>query len=272
MVLVLWLIVLLTVVASGHGRNAHIETRLAARLVDTTTSLYVAEAAVNIAILEILSRQSGVIDHRPAFIKRILLGHEAIVAIRPASGLVDLNSASPGLLNALYLAVTGDESTATALTDATLDWRDRDNLRHLNGSEDDDYLVAGLPWSARDGDFLHIEELRYVQGMTGDIYDQVAPYITVYSRQSGLDIASAPDFLVRALTGTELDGMGGAQAARSPVHGSYHVAVIVDNDRSGETSIEVIVSIDNRDDAQFQIIEWREPARVSFAGGSEMTL
>ena len=86
---------------------------------------------------------------------------------------------------------------------SSLDWRDGDDLSHLHGAEDDDYRAAGMPWTARDGAFETIDELKYLLGMPQQVFDRLAPLLTVYSGSSSLDLEFAPPFLVAALAGDE---------------------------------------------------------------------
>src|SRR5882672_7761736 len=55
----------------------------------------------------------------------------------------------------------------------------RRNLQ--NGAEDADYAAAGLAYGAKDAPFAMTEELLQVPGMTRELFDRVAPDITVYS-------------------------------------------------------------------------------------------
>ena len=91
---------------------------------------------------------------------------ELQMVLRNAAGLVDLNTASSEVLDAMLSILDLDSAESVALRDAILDWRDPDELRRLNGAEDADYAAAGLDYSAKDAPFDSIEELSRVMGMT----------------------------------------------------------------------------------------------------------
>ena len=258
LVLVLWLVVLLSVIATGHSRNAHIETRLAARQVDTSASRHVAEGIIQLAILDLLlpDREER-IDTSGRTWPVQALGRNATISIRRASGYIDVNTADDAVLHALFVAGGASDAQAQQLAHAVMDWRDSDDLLHMHGAEDDDYRSAGLPWTARDASFERIEELQYVFGMTGNVYRAVLPYVTVHSGQSGLDIEAAPEFLINALSGSTVAMSGGTATA------NYHIAVAVQGANKTLVSIEAVVNISDSGDEQYRLLEWREPARIA---------
>jgi len=262
LVIVLWLVVLMSVIAAGHSRNVHIETRLAARHVDTSAARHVAEAAVQLSILKLLSAnelQPGETAGRPQHLQ--LFGREVSVSMRRASGLVDLNAAGDRLLYALFVAAGADHQTAQQLTGATLDWRDVDSTSRTNGAEDDDYRALGMPWTARDDHFTVIDELRYVLGMSREIFDGVAPYVTVYSKRPGVDIDAAPEFLIDVLAASRL--ATGSGRTTSATAGAYHISIVVEGADSMRVSTETVVLLADKDgDRPFTILEWRETSRA----------
>ena len=278
LIIVLWLVVLLSVMAAGHARNVHTDTMLASRQLEFAKARAWAEAGVHHAIIELLAQNSAREWPVNGTINTVNIhGHDVGIAIRDATGLVDLNAATADLLAALLGATGTDEAWQQETVDAILDWRDGDNLRHLNGAEDNDYLAAGLVWTARDDAFATIDELKYVLGMRQDIFDKLAPFLTVYSGRSGVNLEYAAPFLVTALTGEYVEpaeqvlsgagqtgastGTGGARNA------TYHVYVNAPGAAGVVASIEVVVRISATSDYPFTILDWREPMRPQFPTG-----
>lgn len=264
LVLVLWLVVLLSVIAAGHSRNSHIETRLAARQVDTNASRHVAEGILQLAILDLLlSNREERIDTSGRARPMQALGRSATISVRRASGYIDLNTADDTVLHALFVAGGASDAQAQQLAHAVMDWRDTDDLLHMHGAEDDDYRGAGLPWTARDAGFERIEELQYVFGMTPEVYRAVLPYVTVHSGQPGFDFDAAPEFLLNALTGTAVVRNGGASNGNDSGTGNYHIAVSVQGTNGTLVSIEAVVNISGSREEQYRLLGWREPARIA---------
>ena len=264
LVLVLWLVVLLSVIAAGHSRNSHIETRLAARQVDTNASRHVAEGILQLAILDLLlSNREEPIDTSGRAWPVQALGRSATISIRRASGYIDLNKADDTVLHALFVAGGASDAQAQQLAHAVMDWRDADDLLRMHGAEDDDYRSAGLSWTARDAGFVRIEELQYVFGMTGQVYRAVLPYVTVHSGQSGFDLDAAPEFLINALTGAVVATNGSTSTGNDIGTGNYHIAVSVKGASGTLVSIEAVVNISGSREEQYRLLEWREPARIA---------
>ena len=275
LVIVLWLIVLLGVMAAGHARNVHTETVLASRHVESARARVLAEAGVQHAIIELLAPNSVRQWPVNGTITTVNIdGHEVGIAVRDATGLIDLNAANADLLAALFETTGADEAWQRDIVDAILDWRDGDNLRHLNGAEDDDYLAARLAWTARDGAFADIDELKYVLGMRQDIFDSLAPFLTVHSARPGVNLDYAPPFLIKALTGEYVEPAESAlpDAVQSganikiggPRNGTYHVYVSAPGAAGVVASLEAVVRISATSDSLFTILSWREPMRPQF--------
>ena len=190
LILVVWVSVLLTVIASSFI----IERRTEWLVVRNSASLARAEAAatsgVMRAAIELYRTDTG--DDRW---KRDGQVHEwayegipVRVSVRDESGKIDINTANDQLLRGLLLS-TGllKEDEATRLLDAILDWRDADSLKRPQGAEDADYRAAGLAYVPANAQFQAIEELQLVLGMGPELYRRLAPSITVFSKSPGIN-------------------------------------------------------------------------------------
>lgn len=269
LIIVLWIIVLLGIMAAGHSKNVHTEVQLAARQVETARARGLAEAAVNHVILEMLGKRLAepLLTNGTPF-PLAVRDDVVTVAVRNTSGLVDLNAAAADLLDGTFKACGIEMTDRAALVDAVLDWRDGDNLTHLNGLEDGDYAAMGVPWASRDGEFSSVEELRYLPGISQPLFECMAPLVTVHSGRGGIDLESAPPILVTALSGNIIepatqegvDASGTSQAAL-PRNGTYHIYASVGAGVGTVASVEAVVYISRSTDQPYTILEWRDPPR-----------
>lgn len=271
LVIVLWLIVLLGVIATGHASNVRSETRLAMRHIESAKARTLAEAGIQRAIVSLLLQNRDPEWPVNGTLQRLNIdGREVLVAVRDASGLVDLNTADAGLLGSLLATTGGDPSQQEQLVDAILDWRDADNFTHLHGAEDADYRSAGLAWTARDGAFSSVDELRYVIGMTSERFMSIAPYLTVYSEKAGLNLEYAPPFLVNALYGQTIEILKNEESDHrlrgrfTARNGTYHIYAAARGMGNVTASVEAVVSISTSTEQPYSVHYWREPARFSF--------
>lgn len=118
-----------------------------------------------------------------------LLGSRCEVAFRAQGNTLDLNDATEVQLRALLTAVGLRDPTA--LSDALLDWRDRDDIPRPMGAESDWYAAAGRPLP-RNGPLADMSELCLVRGFEDlDLRD----FLGVDSARISLNTAPVPVLL-----------------------------------------------------------------------------
>ena len=264
LVVVLWLVVLLSIMAAGHARGTHVDTQLASRQVAVAQARGYAEAGINHALLMMLSDRGQDVPVDGRIFSVAIDDRTVTLAVRSATGLVDLNGASADLLDAALEAIGVADAQRRALVDAILDWRDSDDLRHLDGIEDDDYVAAGLPWTSRDGNFAAVDELRYIPGIGQNEFERLAPLVTVHSKSAGIDLELAPPIIVEAMTGDRIepasqDNTG--SRGRGPRTGTFHIYATVEAGQGVLAAIEAVVTTSRSADAPIVVHEWRDPPR-----------
>lgn len=206
LVIVLWLIALLTIMAMGLGYSSRQSVRSMGGLVGGIQARYLAEGGVQLVLMNLMSRES---EDR-------LLGDSELIAIElpngfveltlsDESGKIDINAAGSELLARLFTSFDLRQEDADALADALIDYRDEDDLQGLNGAEDEQYLSAGLAWEAKDEAFSHVEELRQVYGMPRWLFKAILPYVTIYSRDRGVNPEVASLQVLLALSDDTLE-------------------------------------------------------------------
>ena len=109
------------------------------------------------------------------------LTHPAFAALRyqPATGLVDLNTASPVLLR---LLLEGYGLPDNAVSESLENYRS---------------------WRRQGRKLLRVSDFRRITGLTTDQLPKIEQFATVYSGRTGIDGAQAPDALIRHLLGAE---------------------------------------------------------------------
>ena len=203
LVLVMWIAVLLTVIASSFIYEARSDSLVVRNSISMARAEAAADAAVNRAVFELYRA-----DNSPDAWRRdgavrewAFQGIPVRVELRDESGKIDINTAADPLLRGLLLSAGVTDEDATKLMDAILDWRDPDKLKRPNGAEESDYKSAGLTYVPGNAPFQAIEELQLVLGMRPEIYRRLMPAITVYSRQPGINSAVASRDVLLAIPG-----------------------------------------------------------------------
>ncbi len=108
---------------------------------------------------------------------------EVRAAIEDESGKININKADSKVMGDLFQNVADlGERSATELAFCIIDWRDTNSAygHPQYGAEDSDYDRLPFPYEAKDAEFEVLEELRFVKGMTDEIFDAAEGYLTVY--------------------------------------------------------------------------------------------
>ncbi len=113
---------------------------------------------------------------------------------------LNLNRMSEEQLRTFFAFVLGNFSKADVLSQTIADWRDLDDDKRPSGEERDGYLKKGLLALPANGPFRQVAELRMVAGMTQEIYEAVAPYLTTYG-DGTVNLNTAPTPVLRAMPG-----------------------------------------------------------------------
>ncbi len=203
LVAVLWVLVLLSMLAASLSQGSRSNAQLAQNLVAAARGKYASEAGMQWALWNLQQPQESQWLADGGLQKLELDDIRVWVALQDESGKIDLNAAPVELLSGLFIAAELDSADADALADAIMDWRDDDDLRRLNGAEDDDYLALGRADGAKDALFEKIEELQLVLGMTPDIYRRVKGSVTVLNGLPGINQLYAPRLALLALPGAD---------------------------------------------------------------------
>jgi len=266
LVAVLWVVAILALIAAVFMRETRTEIALTRNLTEDARAEALAEAGVNRAMLILLGLDESLpwrVDGTPfAFAYG---GGTVQVSIQDEGGKIDLNRAGDAVLQGLFTSVGVGQDAAQHLVDAIADFRDADDLRHVNGAEDADYARAGLPYDAKDAPFAAVEELRQVLGMTPELYARVAPFVTVYSPRRDVNLATAPPAVLSALPYLSPDRVRtilDQRAARSGADRRFRViAVTVTVEAStaggGRVVRQAVLRRSGSSGRPFDIVRWR---------------
>lgn len=208
---VLWVIVAVVTVTLTGTLAAREAVATAQNRIDHARAAWRAEGCIEIARSTITTALADGGDASAAWnaIDSLLAGSRDAagagcqLAARAAGSALDVNSIDAERLHRLFLADGEREGTADSLTDAILDWRDRDSVPRANGAEAGWYRARQL-LPPRNGPIASIAELRLVRGIGA---------ITGIDRILGVDSARltlgrAPLAVIASLPGIGSEALG----------------------------------------------------------------
>lgn len=209
LVLVIWVVTLLMAIAGAFLYAMRTDARAARNAALIARGEALAQAAVSRTVIELFKPQDGPEVWKREGGVREWVFDKARVSIRLSneSAKIDVNTANNELLKGLFRYAGMSEDEAARLLDAVLDWRDSDSLRRPLGAEEAEYAQAGFKGRPANYPFQSTEELQLVLGMTAEVYQRIAPMITVYSRQSGVNPHLAHRSVLLAIPGVAAEAV-----------------------------------------------------------------
>ncbi len=193
MIMVLWMIVVLMGMMATLLYAVKTETQMVSYSRENAQARAFAEAATHYAVMQLfLPPDERKLRVGGAAAVWQYMGHDMVIRVVGENGLVDINQAGRPLLKRVLAQVGVVEQDADIILDRIEDFRDPDDLKHLNGAEDADYEAEGLFYGAKDAPFERIEELQQVLGMTAVLYKALSRYLSVNSASKGINPMLAP--------------------------------------------------------------------------------
>ena len=219
LLIVLWIIASAALVVSSFNATVRSGASFVASEVQLTKTDALLNAGVEIAATRLIDEEETrrwLPDDKPHSVT--FSEAELTVVISDPNGLIDLNKADKDLLLGFFKKFTASDSDAGRLRDLILRARGEApneeqkkkgvhrNLRDIvkKPKENSSQLMA----------FVDIAQLRSLEGMTFELYNQVAPFITIYSRDGRINPRSAPNKVLSSIPKLTRTDIARLQAVR----------------------------------------------------------
>lgn len=205
LLIVLWTVALMSLVVTTLA--AHVRTGLdaAAVEVDRARSDLILEASLDVAaalLLAKLPKEPGFADGRRS--RARVDGATLDIAIQDASGLVDINRADPTLLGGLIARVSGSADAAEALA-----WRIAEKRAPPPAADGQPSKKAPL------APFTSLAQLYGLEGAEPAVVAALLPYLSLYSRDGKLALATAPEAVLASVPGMTAEDVKTLVSARA---------------------------------------------------------
>ena len=292
LVLVLWVLSLLTIMAGSFALSMRREASIVAGIKNNAQAMAVAESGIAMAEMMLLNTDQNKRWRADGSIYEIRSADAKVrVRLLSETGKIDINKADQTLLQGLMASAPVDEEQQTRLVSAILDWRDKDDLVHIDGAEKKEYKDAELSYQPRNKPFQTIEELQLVLGMNASVFLWIEPLITVYSGQQQVTAQLATKEVLQVIPGLDSEMVDSYLTARlesainnlpappfpsssgqNNAAGQNNVLTVVSeallDDESSAVISAVIKQSGDNETTPFQVLNWRH---VTASGASLFT-
>lgn len=286
LVLVLWLLSLLVILASGYSRMMRTDMLQTAHMVHAATAQAAAEAGIHDAILFLVDPARTQQPGTP--VNDISLEFDSFqlaATLQPENSRIDINHATPELLQGLFKAVNIPDAEVLPLVHAIMDWRDRDDEAHREGAERDWYEQHRPGTAIKNDMFNSVDELMLVKGMKPEYFRAIEPTLTVHSHQPGISPMHAPALALAALPGITETGTAQFLELRQSLEPAAALQLLADIDgqylnitdtniyrirchakkHDSQATIEAVVQVNSQGNSPFRILSWQSVQPVEQA-------
>jgi general secretion pathway protein K len=258
LVAVLWLSGLIAVIATGFALSARVNILTHAAALHGQQLEAVADGLTRLTGFRLAADPATLpTDPGEAQTCRWDENLHAEVFVQDQSGLIDINAASFGLLQALAEGLGASPQEAKNLANAIGDFRDADETDADGGPEPTQY--PGMTFGPKNAAFEAIEELDQVPGMTPFLYRAFLPHVTIYSLQAGFDprvmtttLKAVLDFSPSGEPPPNLAGLGFVSPKRV-----YGIDVRIATAAGARYRRMAIVTLERQPDRPFFINTWQ---------------
>jgi len=182
LVSVLWGVAMLSLMAAALQTLTTTTLRGEALALNAARAEATLDATLTRAVLGITDRRLDQRWHINGAVEEFTFDDVSFrIQVQDELGRIDLNAAPGDTLRALLRSVDVPMHELDVLADNILQWRSTSGLELLNAVDEDTYETLG--YRPRHGPFQSVDELKLVIGMTPDLFERIAPALTVYTRQ-----------------------------------------------------------------------------------------
>ena len=181
LIVVLWVAILLSVLMAGALSVARTEVRAAHSRSEQFKARMAAESGLDVAAYLMALGLAKTVKDLPEYTPLSLNGYALSFETPYESQKLDINLSNEQKLQNLFVFFGLDQAEAQSLAARVADWRDRDDLARPNGAETRDYASARNGEKIGNRPFHAPRELLQVLNFPDDLYECIAPALTVLS-------------------------------------------------------------------------------------------
>jgi len=192
------------------------------------------------------------------------------ISVQDVGGRIDLNTARPELLTALFEGLGAPTKTATRISDQILDWRDADHRPTGSGGEGTAYEAAGLDFGPKNAPFASLREIAQIIDFEVRWLPALEELTTVHSGLAGIDPGRASPTLLALLGYSDTASLNelSEQGNRLFFTSSNGGAFIIRSQASLDRSVfmrQAVIRLNPTGAPPYDVLEWRRGRAIIMA-------
>jgi general secretion pathway protein K len=275
LVSVIWIAGLLAVIATAFAITVRSHTLGGSNNIYNTQAEYAADGMALFTALKLASPASPAPQLEPngePVFCNWSEGATVSVSVQDQGGLVDLNTASPELLDVLFRSLGADAGKSISMIGALQNFRDPDSLTSDGAAEP--VTFPGKTYGPKNAPFAITAEIDQIPEIDEAMFHRLMPLVTVYSQQSGIDPAVAPQHLLELLGATGETATSPTRFSSPSPAKTFSIDVTAELKNGARYRRLAIISILRQPDRPFATLEWTrggdsgDPARLPNNGSA----
>jgi len=263
LVAVIWIAGLLALVTTALVLQVRSNTMLSRNIVFNTRAEFMADGLTQLLALQIASPSQLAILKSNGETSYCVWGDSSRAAFRiqDQAGLVDLNTAAPQLLQAIFVGIGMEQVQATQFYDELVDFRDADSLATEGGEEPS--LYPKRHYGPKNAPFQSVEELGQLPQINDDRMARLRDLVTVYSQSPGVDGKQAPGILLQALGASgPTDATLQPFISPSPFK-TFSIDVLIETKEKARFLRHAIIALQQQPGRHFAVLAWQQGVDAS---------
>ena len=171
------------------------------------------------------------------------------ISLQDQGGLVDINTASPQLLEKLLLGLGEDAAQSARLLEALNEFKGPLQQAHLDLSD----LYPNKSFGPKHEALISLDELDQIPGFSQQLLQKLRRLVTVYSQQTGIDPSKAPSDLRDILGPIAVPAEFTSPSAQKV----FSIDVLSELHNGARFHRQAIIVILGQPDRPFSILSWQ---------------
>lgn len=265
LVSVIWIVGLIAVMATAFAITVRSHTLTIGNNLYNAKAEAISDGVVRFLIVQMLGPSSALlVSSNNGTASLCSWVNTAIVSYRvqDQGGLVDVNTASPALLQKLFSGLRLDAVKQVALLDALKTYKAPSSEPNIGTAK----YYPSKSFGPKNQPLISLDELDQVPGFSSEILKQTRPLMTVYSQQTGVDPNRAPAGLLKVL-GSENVPVEFTSPSPQKV---FSIDVMTELRNGARFHRQAMIAFLGQPDRPFSILSWQpkyddDPSRLPTA-------